>query len=102
MLLCLSRGSDDISVAAVLGFRDGVPTGYCWFADKTGTGRSRWSAQALIRSRPAGQVRPGTADESFAGQQVRGSRISGQAAPGAWALPGGRAQLAVDLAGDVA
>ena len=26
---------------------------------------------------------PGTADESFAGQQVRGSRISGQAAPGA-------------------
>src|SRR5580700_3531486 len=45
---------------------------------------------------------PGTADESFAGQQVRGSRISGQAAPGAWVLPGGRAQLAVDLAGDVA
>jgi hypothetical protein len=27
---------------------------------------------------------PGTADESFAGQQVRGSRISGQAAPGAF------------------
>ena len=47
-------------------------------------------------------MRPGTADESFAGQQVRGSRISGQAAPGAWVLPGGRAQLAVDLAGDVA
>ena len=45
---------------------------------------------------------PGTADESFAGQQVRGSRISGQAAPGAFlALPGGQAQLAVDLAGDV-
>src|SRR6476660_2289920 len=47
-------------------------------------------------------MRPGTADESFAGQQVRGSRISGQAAPGAWVLPDGRAQLAVDLAGDVA
>ena len=47
-------------------------------------------------------MRPGTADGSFAGQQVRGSRISGQAAPGAWVLPGGRAQLAVDLAGDVA
>ena len=47
-------------------------------------------------------MRPGTADESFAGQQVRGSRISGQAAPGAWVLPDGLGQLAVDLAGDVA
>jgi len=44
---------------------------------------------------------PGTADESFAGQQVRGSRISGQAVPGAWVLPGGRAQVAVDLASHV-
>ncbi len=44
---------------------------------------------------------PGTAGESFAGQQVRVSRISGQAAPGLRALPGGQAQLAVDLAGDV-
>src|SRR4029453_13549729 len=51
-------------------------------------------------SRPG--MRPGTAGKSFAGQQVRGSRISGQAAPGAWVLPGGRAQLAVDLAGGVA
>jgi hypothetical protein len=84
MLLCLSRGLDDISVAAVLRFRDGVLTGYCWFADKTGMGRSRWSAQALIRSRPAGHVRPGTAGESLEGQQVRGSRLSGQAVPGAF------------------
>jgi hypothetical protein len=51
---------------------------------RQGWARSRWSAQALIRSRPAGQVRPGTADESFEGQQVRGSRISGQAVPGAF------------------
>ena len=29
-------------------------TGCCWVADKTGMGRSRWSAQALMRSRPAG------------------------------------------------
>ena len=50
MLLCLSRGSDDISVAAVLGLRVVFRPGYCWFADKTGMGRSRWSAQALIRS----------------------------------------------------
>src|SRR5512140_2931179 len=33
--------------------------------------------------------------------RVRGSRISGQAVPGAWALAGGRAEVAVGLAGDV-
>ena len=84
MLLCLSRGSDDISVAAVLGLRSGC-------SDRVIAGlrtRQGWAApggaQALIRSRPAGQVRPGTADESFEGQQVRGSRISGQAVPGAF------------------
>ena len=42
MLLCLSRGPDDISVAAVLGLRGWVfRPGYRWFADKTGMGRSR-------------------------------------------------------------
>ena len=46
-------------------------------------------------------MRPGTADESFEGQQVRGSRIAGQAVPGAWALAAGRAEVRVDLAGDV-
>jgi len=46
-------------------------------------------------------MRPGTADESFAGQQVRGSRISGQAVPGVWASAGVRAQVRVDLTGDV-
>src|SRR6185437_9390696 len=102
MLLCLSRGPDDISVAAVLGLRGGC-------SDRVIAGlrtRQGWAApggaQALIRSRPAGQVRPGTADESFEGQQVRGSRLSGQAVPGAFlALAGGRAEVAVDLAGDV-
>jgi hypothetical protein len=43
-----------------------------------------WRTQALMRSRPAGQMRPGTAGESFAGQQVRGSRLAGQAVPGAF------------------
>jgi hypothetical protein len=38
-----------------LGLQGGIPDGYCWFADKTGMGRSRWSVQALMRSRPAGQ-----------------------------------------------
>jgi hypothetical protein len=47
-------------------------------------------------------VRPGTADESFEGQQVRGSRLSGQAVPGGLrALAAGRAEVGVDLAGDV-
>jgi hypothetical protein len=37
-------------------------------------------------------MRPGTADESFEGQQVRGSRLSGQSVPGASGVsrrPGG-------------
>ena len=46
-------------------------------------------------------MRPGTADESLAGQQVRGSRLAGQAVPGYLALAGGRAEVGVDLAGDV-
>ena len=44
---------------------------------------------------------PGTADGSLAGQQVRGSRFAGQAVPGALVLAAGRAEVGVDLAGDV-
>ena len=47
-------------------------------------------------------MRPGTADESFEGQQVRGSRISGQAVPGVYGSAGGRAQVGVYLTGGVA
>jgi hypothetical protein len=47
-------------------------------------------------------MRPGTAGESFAGQQVRGSRILGQAVPGVCGSAGGRAQVGVYLAGGVA
>ena len=47
-------------------------------------------------------MRPGTADGSFEGQRVRGSRILGQAVPGVYGSVGGRAQVGVDLAGDVA
>ena len=46
-------------------------------------------------------MRPGTADESFEGQQVRGSRISGQAVPGASGVSRRRAQVGIDLAGDI-
>jgi hypothetical protein len=53
----------------------GVRAGQGWAAPGGG--------QALMRSRPAGQVEPrGTAGESFAGQHGCGSRLSGQAAPG--------------------
>src|ERR1039457_2764118 len=57
--------------------------------------------QALMRSRPAGQMGPGTAGESFAGQQGCGSRLSGQAAPGSVCQPAAARRLGVDLAGDV-
>jgi hypothetical protein len=76
-------------------------TGCCWVADKTGMGRSRWSASSYEVTPSRLKVRPGTADESFEGQQVRGSRIAGQAVPGALALAAGRAEVRVDLAGDV-
>ena len=77
-------------------------TGCCWVADKTGMGRSRWSASSYEVTPSRLKVRPGTADESFEGQQVRGSRLSGQAVPGAFrALAGDRAEVRVDLAGDV-
>jgi len=55
MLLCLSRGRGDLSGLRFLSHWGGVPTGLLLVADKTGMGRSGWSAQALIRSRPAGQ-----------------------------------------------
>ena len=42
---------------------------------------------------------PGAAGGSFEGQHVCGSRLAGQAAPGAC---GSAAQVGVDLAGDVA
>ena len=77
-------------------------TGCCWVADKTGMGRSRMERASSYEVTPSRlKVRPGTADESFEGQQVRGSRIAGQAVPGALALAAGRAEVRVDLAGDV-
>src|SRR5881396_3447102 len=77
MLLCLSRGPDDISVAAVLGLRGGC-------SDRVIAGlrtRQGWAAPGGARKLLLGhaqQVRdgPGAADESFEGQQVRGSRLS--------------------------
>ena len=54
-----------------------------------------------MRSRPAGQMRPGTAGESFAGRQVRGSRIPGQAVPRVCGSVAGGVQVRIDLTGDV-
>src|SRR5690242_9562096 len=103
MLLCLSRGSDDIQVAAFLGWGVVSRTGLLLVCGQDRDGpleMERASSYQVTLSR-SGRG-PGTAGESFAGQQVRGSRISGQAAPGAWVLPDGRGQLAAGLAGDVA
>ena len=47
------------------------------------------------------EMGPGTADESFEGQQGCGSRLAGQAVPGAGASVSGGAELGIDLAGDV-
>src|SRR4029077_20118420 len=47
-------------------------TGWCWVGDTTGMGRSRWSASSYEVTPSRLKVRPGTADESFEGQQVRG------------------------------
>jgi hypothetical protein len=46
-------------------------------------------------------MRPGTADGSFEGQQVRGSRILGQAVPGVYGSAGSSAQVRIDLTCDV-
>ena len=47
-------------------------------------------------------MRPGNRpNQSLAGQQVRGSRISGQAVPELWALAAGRAEVGIDLPGDI-
>ena len=95
MLLCRVKGSADF-----LGSFGWSGVG-CWVADKTGTGRSG-GGQALIRSRLfSRQAGPGTADESFEGQHGCGSRILGQAVPGAFGLAGGPAEVGVDLAGGV-
>ena len=56
-----------------------------------------------MRSRPAGQEwgRGRPADRSQA-SRFRGSRISGQAVPGVYGSVSGRAQVRIDLTGDVA
>ena len=54
-----------------------------------------------MRSRPARQTGPGTADESLAGQHWVRQPISGSGRPRGLGALGGGAQVAVDLAGDV-
>jgi hypothetical protein len=85
MLLCLSRGSCDISWSHFGVLKKDVELAACRVADKTGMG-VRDGTQALIRSRQqqVREMRPGTAGESSGGRRVRGSRIPGQAAPGAF------------------
>src|SRR6266487_4606202 len=60
-----------------------------WCSDRVVAGlrtRQGWASvmarKLLLGHASRSEMRPGTADESLAGQQVRGSRISGQAVPG--------------------
>src|SRR5215470_13075344 len=98
MLLWLSRHEMTFSEFISWGLG---PAG-CWIADKTGRGRSR-GGQALMRSRPAGQGGgPGDGRRIVSRPAGCGSRLEGQAVPGsAGASAGRRAQVRVDLAGDV-
>ena len=60
-----------------------------WCSDRVIAGlrtRQGWASgmarKLLLGHASRSEMRPGTADESLAGQQVRGSRLSGQAVPG--------------------
>src|SRR5262245_31776663 len=69
-------------------------------ADKTGKGHSG-GGQALIRSRSASRDGAGGGRRIVHRPAECGSRLWGQAAPGAWGSAGAWAQVGVDLAGDV-
>jgi hypothetical protein len=78
MLLCLSRGPDDFSVAAVSGCDRLIAGGG---QDREGP-LGVEGMLLLGHVQQVRKIRPGTAGGSFEGQQVRGSRIVGQAVPG--------------------
>jgi len=102
MLLCLSRGSCDISWSHFGVLEKDVELAVCWVADKTGMG-VRDGTQALIRSRQQ-QVRGEAGDGRRIVRRPAGSRqpIIGSGRPRSFrALAAGRAEVAVYLAGDV-
>ena len=59
------------------------------WTDKTGMGRSwrRAGSYQVTKVSSCGRWGPGAAGGSFEGQHVCGSRLAGQAAPGAWRQP---------------
>ena len=67
-------------------------------------GRSGVGARRLLlgHAQQVGKLRPGTADESFEGQQVRQPNIGSGRPRSSPASAGGRAEVRVDLPGDVA
>ena len=82
--LMFVKGSDGVLAVTVLGV-----VGWC--SDRVIAGlrtRQGWASvmarKLLLGHASRSEMRPGMADESLAGQQVRGSRISGQAVPGVW------------------
>ena len=107
MLLCPVKGLPGIDFkgvrlawrVALLGLGWCAGRG-CWVCGQDRDGPLRVEGKLLLGH--AQQVRwgPGAADESFEGKQGCGSRLSGQAAPGAGVSAGG-AEVGVNLAGDV-
>jgi hypothetical protein len=86
MLLCAVKGLDDISMAYFSEFRRmRIVPGWGWLL---GDGQDRdgplvAEGKLLLGHVAAGWNGAGTADESFEGQQGCGSRLAGQAVPGA-------------------
>jgi hypothetical protein len=86
----------------ISGSGDGVAAGPVLGGGQDRDGPLRAEGKLLLgHAQQAGELRPGTAGESFEGQQIRGSRLAGQAVPGVGASASGRAEVRVDLAGDV-
>jgi hypothetical protein len=101
MLLCLSRGSDGVRWPQFQGGGGCSDRGLLLGGGQDRNWRPGWSASSYQVTPSIREIRPGTADGSSGGQQVRGSRISGQAVPGVLGSACGRAQVRVDLAGGV-
>jgi hypothetical protein len=82
MLLCLSRADGLFWRTHFSGEGCFVLTGYCWGGQDREGPLLAEGRLLLGHVRRVRKIRPGTAGGSFEGQQVRGSRILGQAVPG--------------------
>ena len=74
----------------------------CWSCGQDRDGPLGWGGQALIRSHASGSLLLGDGRRIVRRPAGSGSRISGQTVPEKHASVGGRAEVGVDLSGDVA